>query len=90
MPVENIHNDGTMMINKTPDNGVVSDCFHVFPGEILEDEDFSETDLKLIKDKDASMIKYWRYLTDAKANAKKKEKEEKMFYSEYNQFRMKK
>lgn len=76
MPVENIHRDGTLMFNKTPDDGVLADSNYSYFGDIHEDDEFNEDDLKKIKDKDSSMTKHWRYLTEAKANAKRKEREE--------------
>lgn len=75
MPVENIHQNGTLMFNKAQE-GTISDCVTSFPGDIHEDDEFDEKTLKLIKDKDESVVRHWRYLTDAKAKAKKTDKAE--------------
>lgn len=76
MPVENIHRDGVLMFNKTPKDGVLSDSHVSFSGDIHEDNEFNADDLQLIKDKDASVSKHWRYLTEAKAKAKRADREE--------------
>lgn len=76
MPVENIYKDSSLMFNKTPNDGVLADSFYSFLGDIHEDEEFNEADLKLIKDKDPTIAKQFRYITEAKANAKRKEREE--------------
>lgn len=76
MPVENIHQDGSLMFNKMPEGGVLADCYTSVYGDIHEDEDFDEADIKAIKDKDDSVKGYWRYLTDSQAKNKLKDRQE--------------
>lgn len=76
MPVENIHQQGSLMFNKTPEGGVLADCVTSLFGDIHDDDDFNKEDLELIKDKDDSVKKHWRYLTDAQAKNKRKERQE--------------
>lgn len=76
MPVENIHYDGSLMFNKMPEGGVLADCHTSLFGDIHDDEEFDEADLKAIKDKDDSVKKYWRYLTEAQAKSKRKDRQE--------------
>lgn len=76
MPVENIHRDGTLMFNKTPKGGVLADSVYSHPGDIHEDDEFNEEDLKKIKDKDPSVSKHWRYLSSSQAKSKKTDRAE--------------
>lgn len=76
MPVENIHQSGSLMFNKTPEGGVLADSVTSLYGQIHEDDEFNADDLQLIKDKDDSVKKYWRYLTDAQAKNKRKDRQE--------------
>lgn len=75
MPVENIHQDGSLMFNKT-NVGTLSDCVTSLPGDVLEDDEFDEDMLKQIKDKDPSVSKYWRYLSESQAKTKRADRDE--------------
>ena len=76
MPVENIHRDGSLMFNKSNEGGIISGCVTSFPGSIHDDDEFNADDLKKIKDKDSSMSKHWRYLSDDEAEKKKEQRAE--------------
>ncbi len=76
MPVENIHRIGSLMFNKTPEGGVLADCVYSLLGDIHSDDEFNQEDFDLIKSKDKSVTKHWRYLTEAQAKAKLKERDE--------------
>lgn len=76
MPVENIHRDGSLMFNKNNEGGVLADSVSSVLGMIHEDDEFNEADLKKIKDKDPSMTKYWRYLSDSDAKKRKEQQAE--------------
>lgn len=70
MPVENIHADGTLMFNKKGE-GALSESNYSFYGDIHEDDEFSESDLKLIKEKKGAIAKQLRYLSDDQAKSKR-------------------
>lgn len=76
MPVENVYAEGVLQFNRRYPDSALSESIYSHLGDIEEDEDFSAEDLELIKAKDASMVKYWRYLTPAKAKVKKADREE--------------
>lgn len=76
MPVENIFANGTLMFNKKKENQTLPESVYSHFGEIHEDSEFTDADLKLIKEKDDSVKTHWRYLTDAKAKAKKQDRDE--------------
>lgn len=76
MPVENIYALGSIMYNKKNPNSALSESLLSYFGDILEDDELSEETLKLVKDKDDSVKKYWRYLTPAQAKAKKSDRDE--------------
>lgn len=76
MPVENIHADGTLMFNKKGE-GALSESNYSFFGQIHDDDEFSDADLKLIKDKKGAIAKQLRYLSDDQANSKKRDQAER-------------
>lgn len=70
MPVEVITTN-SVMYNK-PREGFLAECVHVFPGDIISDEDFPEWEQ--VKDKsDASLVQCFRYLSPAQAKTLQKD-----------------
>lgn len=73
MPVENIQQDGVVMYyaQPRPEGGVLSEVLYAYPGDILEDESFTDEELKKIKDKsDPHLSRLWRSLTPTQAKTK--------------------
>lgn len=76
MPVENIHADGTLMFN-SKGAGALSESNYSFFGQIHEDDEFSDEDLKAIKDKKGALKGQFRYLNDGQAKSKRDDQAER-------------